>query len=302
MASQTSYYTDTSVREDLLAIITNITPTETQLMSGLQTSTAKSVRHEWLEDTLASVKFNQYVEGVDASYAVTDPTRTINYCQIIRQGFDVSDTQQAVDHAGFADRYAYEAGKAMRIWKNDAEYSVLLNSLNCGSATVARTMKGIMNFIVATNITNQSGISMSETNLIGYLQRVWSYGGEVDEVYVGAILKKRIDGFTANSTKNVDSADRRLVNAVDVYESSFAPLVKIFLHRYVNQVALTKTIANADNVIGIDSDKYAISYMRKPKLRELSKTGDSTKGEVVGELTLEDRAGGKCGFWGADHF
>lgn len=302
MAKATTYYTDSSVREDLLAIITNITPTDTQLMTGLQISSAKSVRHEWLEDTLAAVKFNSYVEGADASFAVTDPSRTINYTQIVRQGFEVSDTQEAIDHAGFADRYAYEAGKAMKTWKNDAEYSVLLNSLNCGSATVARTMCGILNWVVATNVTSQSGISMSENNLVNYLQRVWNYGGEIDEVYVGAILKRRIDGFTAGATKNLDQSDRRLISAIDVYESSFAPIVKIFLHRYMNQVALTKTIANADNILGIDSDKYAIAYMRKPKLREISRTGDATHGEIVGELTLEDRAGGKCAFLGSDHF
>jgi hypothetical protein len=239
---------------------------------------------------------------VDASYAVTDPTRDINYCQIVRRGFDVSDTQDAVDHAGFSSRYSYEASKAMKAWKNDAEYSVLLNSLNCGSATVARTMKGIVNWIVATNVTNQSGTSLSESNLLDYLARVWNYGGSVDEIYVGATLKRRIDGFTANSTKNVDTKDRRLINAVDVYESSFAPLVKIFLHRYVNEDAVLSGVANANNIVGIDSSKYAVSYLRKPYIRKLAKTGDSEKGEIVGELTLEDRVGGKCAFLGQLHF
>jgi azurin len=55
-------------------------------MTGLGTSTASSVRHEWLADTLSAVKRNAYAEGIDASYAVTDPTRVINYTQIIRQG------------------------------------------------------------------------------------------------------------------------------------------------------------------------------------------------------------------------
>jgi len=301
MASSTTYYTDESVREDLLDLITNITPTETQLMSGLQTTSASSVRHEWLEDTLEAAKFNFYVEGADASYAVTDPTRDINYCQIIRQGFSVSDTQESVDHAAFADRKAYEAAKAMKVWKNDAEYSILLNSLNCGSASVGRTMKGIYNWIVATNVTNQSGTSLSESNLLDYLAEVWAYGGEIDEVYVGGTLKRRIDGFTANSTKNVNSNDRRLVNAVDVYESSFAPLVKVFLHRYVDTAAQGIDSTTHD-IIGIDSDKYAVSYLRKPYMRDLSKIGDAERAEIVGEITLEDRAGGKCAFLGHQHF
>lgn len=301
MGAQTSYYTDASVREDLLEVITNISPTETQIMSGLPTTSATSVRHEWLEDTLQAAKFNSYVEGVDASYAVTDPTRDINYCQIIRQGFSVTDTQGTMDHAGFADRQAYEAAKAMKIWKNDAEYSILLNSLNCGSATVGRTMKGIYNWVVATNVTNQSGTSLSESNLLDYLAEVWNYGGEIDEVYVGATLKRRIDGFTAGSTKTVPQADRRLVNAIDVYESSFAPLVKVFLHRYADTVAQAIDPTTHD-IIGIDSDKYAVSYLRKPFSRDLAKTGDAENAEIVGELTLEDRVGGKCAFIGAQHF
>lgn len=301
MASATTYYSDGSVREDLLDVITNISPTETQIMSGLQTTTAKSVRHEWLEDTLAAAKFNFYVEGADASYAVTDPSRDINYCQIIRQGFSVTDTQETMDHAGFADRKAYEAAKAMKIWKNDAEYSVLLNSLNCGSSTVARTMKGIYNWVVATNVTNQSGTSLSENNLLDYLAEVWNYGGEIDEVYVPGTLKRRIDGFTSGATKTVPQADRRLINAVDVYESSFAPLVKVFLHRYVDTVAQAIDPTTHD-IVGIDSSKYAISYLRKPSMRDLAKTGDSEQAEIVGELTLEDRAGGKCAFIGAQHF
>jgi hypothetical protein len=302
MAYQTSYYTDSSVREDLLDIITNLTPRETQLMTGLQTTTAKSVRHEWLKDTLSAAKFNSYVEGVAASYAVTDPSRLINYCQIIRAGFSVSDTQDAVDHAGFSDRYSYEASKAMKVWKNDAEYSILLNSLNCGSASVGRTLQGIYQWVSLTNATNQSGTSLSEANLLDYLARCWNQGTNVDEVYVPATLKRRIDGFTANSTKNVNSNDRRLVNAVDVYESSFAPLVKIFLHRYVNSDAYVATIANGNNIMGIDSTMYAVSYLRKPAIRDLAKTGDSNEGEVVGEITLEDRSNGLGGFIGQAHF
>jgi len=48
MALDIAYtYNDEALREDLLSIITNLSPTETQLLSGLGTSTAKSIRHEW---------------------------------------------------------------------------------------------------------------------------------------------------------------------------------------------------------------------------------------------------------------
>ncbi len=92
-----TYAYDASVREDLLGVITNIAPRETQLMTGLGSSTATAIRHEYLEDTLSAVKSNAYAEGADASFVAVDPTRVHNYTQIIRQGYQVSDTQQAVD-------------------------------------------------------------------------------------------------------------------------------------------------------------------------------------------------------------
>lgn len=41
-------YDDPALREDLLDLLTNLSPRNTQLTSGLGTSTAKSIRHEWL--------------------------------------------------------------------------------------------------------------------------------------------------------------------------------------------------------------------------------------------------------------
>ena len=280
----------------------NISPKVTQLSSGLGTSSAKAIRHEWLVKSLGAVKSNAYVEGADASYAVQDPTREINYCQIVRQGYEVTDTERAVNRAGYADRMAEEASDAMATWKNDLELAILQGSLACGSTTAARSMKGIRNWIVATNVTNQSGISLAEATFVAYLERVWNYGAEVDEIYVGAKLKSRINSWTASATKNMDAADKRIVNAIDVYESSFAPIVKIFLHRYADEEAMRATVANSHMIIGIDSQYYKTAYLRKPYTRDLAKDGDAERAEVVGEVTLEDRTGGKAGFVGEYHF
>ena len=56
--AQSLTYHDQALREDLLGIITNLSPSETQLISGLGTSKATSIRHEWLIDTLGDVKAN----------------------------------------------------------------------------------------------------------------------------------------------------------------------------------------------------------------------------------------------------
>jgi len=76
------------------------------LVSGLGTSTADSIRHEWLVDTLNTVKLNAQIEGQAITYHnLTNPSRLSNYTQIFKQGYKVSDTERAVNEAGFDDRY-----------------------------------------------------------------------------------------------------------------------------------------------------------------------------------------------------
>ena len=174
-------YDDSSIREDLLAIITNLDYKEYQLVSGLGTSKAKDILHIWLTDTLKTVGNNAYVEGVDASYPDrTDPARLFNYCQIVRVGYDVSDTERSVDNAGFNDRFAYEATKAMKEFKQDAEYALMRSSLVCGSGSSARQLEGIKRWLISNaaggNYTAQSGVSLTENILNDYLENVGDDG------------------------------------------------------------------------------------------------------------------------------
>lgn len=274
-------YDDNSRREDLLGIITNLDYNQYQLMSGLAQGQAKDILHQWLKDTLKSPGQNAFVEGVDASYPDrTDPTRVTNWCQIVRIGFDVSDSERSINPAAFNDRYSYESEKAMKEWKQDGEFAVMRGSMVCGSGSAARQMKGIKNWLTLS--TSQSGVSLTEAILNDYLQNVWNLGTEVNAVYVPMYLKRKISGFTAGSTKFTESIDRRLVAAVDVYQADAARMVKLFPHRYV-------TVSGDTNydIVGINEDNFRLAFLRKPELRELAKTGDSTKAEIVGEFTLE---------------
>jgi len=288
-------YDDEAMREDLLGVLTNLTPTETQLVSGLGVSKASNIHHEWLMDTLNAVKVNAYIEGTDASYAdLTHPTRLTNTCQIFREAFKVSDTEKSVNTAGFSDRYAYEATKALKELKNDMEYALMRGTIVCGDATAAaRTLRGIKYSL--SLITAQSGVSLTEAILNDYLQNVWAEGTEVNALYGGMYLKRKISAFTANSTMNLDAKDRRLVNAIDIYQADAARLVKLFAHRYVYVSGDT----NYD-LVGINEDLFRVAYLRKPFTRELAKTGDAEKGEVGCECTLENLHY-NAGFWSSQH-
>lgn len=270
-----------AVKEDLLDILTNLTPSDNQLVTGLGTSVAKSTRHEWLTDTLSAVKNNAFAEGATATqHTLTNPTRLLNYTQISRQGFSVSDTERAVNTAAFGDRYSYEAQKAMKMLKNDMELAIMAGSLLCGSASVIGQCRGVKNWL--SLVTSQSGISFSEAIFNDYLQNVWDNGTEVNAAYVPMAIKRRIAGWVGNATaKNINVTDKRLVNSVSVYEADAAKTVKLFPHRYVNTGAVN------NDVVLINEDLFKVAYLRKPFSRELAKTADSTEGEIVTEYTLE---------------
>ena len=297
MAGDLGYtYQDAAMREDLLGIITNLSPTETQLFSGLATSKAEQIRHEWLIDTLGTVKDNAQLEGAAATYhTVTDPTRLYNYTQLIKQGYRISDTEREVNTAGFEDRYRYEQVKAMKNWKNDAEYALMRGSLASGQTDVARRMRGVKASL--SLITSQSGVSLLEVALNDYFQAVWDNTSTmVNAVYCPMYMKRKISGYTAGATKNIDNKDKRLINTVDVYEADAASIVKLFAHRYVS---ISGTDTNY-GVVCINEDLFRVAHLRKPFLQDIAKTGDFTGGNVVGELCLENLHY-NAGYWADQH-
>jgi hypothetical protein len=273
-----------ALREDLLDLLTNLSPRETQLVSGLGQTSAKSIRHEWLIDSLNAVKDNAQLEGASITYHnVSNPSRLANYTQIFKQGFKVSDSERAVDEAGFSDRYNYEKTKALALLKNDMEYAVMRGSLVSGSGSGARKLCGVKASL--SLITAQSGTSMTEAMLNSYLQLVWDNTNvEVDAIYVDMYMKRKISAFTAGLTKNISADDKRLVASVNVYEADAARLVKVFAHRYVT---ISGTDTNHD-LLGINEDKFKIAYLRKPEVKEADGTGDDfSGGNIVTEITVE---------------
>lgn len=278
------HYDDRAVREDLTDFIENLSPTESTLYSGLGKVKANQPYHQWLNDSLRSVGTNGQVEGFTPAYAArTRPTRTGNYTQIISVEVEVTETEREALQAGFADRYSYELDKGMKEWVNDVEYALMRGGLVSGTGSASRFMRGFK-ASVTTNVTSQSGISLSEQQLNDYLQTAWNQSRVVpDEVYVGGPLKRRISGFTAGSTKFTKVEDKRLINTVSVYESDFG-VIKVLLHRYIT---VSGDVNN--DILGIKAELNKIAQLRPPKHQPMAKVADSTRGMIVGELTLEHR-------------
>ena len=289
MAYGLQTYQDSSRREDLLDIISDVSPDENPLSTMFGTTTASQTLHEWVEDYLgrpSSVSAD--IEGAAASYAdLTQPARRNNVTQVISTTFRVSGTERAVDVAGMSDPFSYQGDKALRDWKNKLEYSILRGSRASGDSGVARQMAGIQNIVTSHYTARLSGTSLSETefnDMVFDVANDVGAGDVFDTVITTLRLKQKISTFTAGSTRYVDAKDKRLTRPVMVYESDFG-VHKIFGHKDVSSAAATP----GPYILGLKEDAWKIAYLRKPERILLAKDGDRDNGMIVGEATLEFR-------------
>jgi hypothetical protein len=290
-------YGETARRESLLDVLTNVDPTEGRLLKNLQKSTAYNTLHEWPIDTLEAVGANSQPEGADApTDGGTDPSRANNITQIFAKTAIVTGTEQAVRHAGFSDRMAYEIMKKMKALNNDIEFALVRGSVASGVASVAgasgRRLAGMKN-LITTNTSNYSGVSLTETIFNDILAAAWNQGGNINTVLTTMGGKRRVSAFTAGNTKEVAATDNLLVNSINVYQSDAAGSVKIFAHRYVTVSGDYGTTATPGyDLLAIQDDTWAVAFLqgREPQTVDLARTGDAIKKEIITELTLEARA------------
>ena len=97
-------------------------------------------------------------------------------------------------------------------------------------------------------------------------------------VMTGPFNKTVISGFTGNSTRVDKGEDKKLVAAIDIYESDFGAL----------NIVPNRCRRERD-VFVLDSEFWEVAYLRPFQQFELSKTGDSEKRQMIAEYTLVAR-------------
>jgi hypothetical protein len=267
------------LREDLLDIITDLSPTETPLFTGLDKGKADGVFHEFLEYSVSRASgISASTEGEDDSFsALSTPSRNINFVQEITKPYKVSWIQAKSDNAG-GDELARRRSEAMKNWKLAFEYSLINGSGNSGASNTARVMKGLL-VAITTNVTNFSAASMTETKFNDFLQMAWNNAeDDTFEAYLDMRLKRVVSGYTAGLTKNINSEDKRLINQVDIYESDVAKTVKLFAHR---------ELTGTSKFFAIQPRAFKIAMFTNPMDMDVPSQGNWTGGKVYGAGTLE---------------
>ena len=282
-------------REDLSDIIYNISPTDTPFMSSIGKEKAEGTLHEWQTDALAAAATNAQVEGDEIAFTAVVPTSRINNrTQISRKSVIVSGTQDTVNTAGRNQELAYQISKNAKELKRDMELVLCNNqSAAVGGAAAARTSSGLASWI-QTNInaigangavggtdtpgilrTNGAQRAFTEAQLKGVAASTWNSGGDPSMIMLGSFNKQKLSGFTGGSTKMTQADDKKLVAAIDIYESDFGSMTVV-----------PNRFSRSRDVFVLQPDMWAVAYLRDFQMIDLAKTGDAEKKAMLAEYTL----------------
>jgi hypothetical protein len=294
-------YDARGIREDLQDIIYDISPEETPLYSACAKLKATNTFHEWQTDALRSSAANAHVEGDETTAEARSATSRLgNYTQIFKNAVSVPDTDDGLNKAGRAKEIAYQTLKIAKEQKLDIEKALFDNNARvAGNSTTARELAGAPAWLITNTVfgANEGAdatgdgtdartdetttlTAFSQTKFDTVMQSIWEQGGKPDVVYLSAFQMNKALAFTGmnNQRSTIGAAvggTNAVVNAIDVYVTPWGT------------VEFTPTRENRSrDVFIMQSDMWAVGVLRATRNTPLAKTGDSTRRQVVTELTL----------------
>ncbi len=315
-------YDTTGEREDLTELISMISPTETPFFSMIPRGTASGRKHEWQMDSLSVAADNAVAEGQKVgAVAEVEPTiRVANYLQISTKAISITGTLEVVNKAGRNSELSYQLAKRSKELKRDMEYTMIGQSAvtNMGSVvgvsgTARRSAAVQAQFheewtqaygtaLPGSNISRGTGAgddggwdgtlwdppvdgtqrALLESTLKGVIQGAWHNGGDPTIIMVGPFNKTVISEMTGGSTRFDKGEDRRLVAAIDIYESDFGT------HRVV-----PNRFTRERDVLVLTPELFSLDFLRGFRQHNLAKVGDSEDRQLLVEWTskLTNNAG-----------
>lgn len=307
-------YDSKTIREDLSDAENMISPTETPFISSIAgKGTASNTKYEWPVVELGAVDANNAVPEGEDTPSVDSPNvalRMINYTQIMDKVVKVTDTSQRVDGAAKVEKLAKQISYKLKELKRDKETIFLANQaavVGAAAGATTRKLAGFEAFIITNSSRGATGAAPTLSNttdgfpnaahtpgtaraitediLNTVMQSCWTQGGEVKYGLVGPSTKRTISKtFNGYATKYKDADDKKLVNAIDVYESDFGQ-IQIVPDRF----------SNAASMLFIDPEYVKVVDLQPTRQLELARTGHTENRLIQYEGTLEVGNQKSCG-------
>ena len=271
-------YDQVGKKESVADIISDITPFDTPAMTMFKDEKVGARTFSWLEDSLEAAGSNAAVEGADATMAtLIDAVERTNNTQILTKAFQVSATADAVGTYGRAKETAHQLGKALKEIKRDAEFALVGADQAAvgGSSSVARQMASAINQI--STVEAGGTAALTEAMLLSAGQTAYNNGSDVDTFMIKPADAQIVAGFSASAGRNREIAQgKTLVNAIDLYVSPYGEY-RVVLNRHLE----------SSHALLIDPSMFKTCTLRPFTRTLLSKSGDSDKHFVVGEMSVK---------------
>jgi hypothetical protein len=207
----------------------------------------------------------------------TDRVARFNYTQIFGpMAVKSSETEIVVRKYGVANEFDHQA--AMRTMEVGLSIEqALWYAVRAEDVTNKwRTMNGILNHITqSTNINSTTG-PLTEAKELDQLQELWNQGGRPDVLAVSGSVKRYISTWTSTAQIQIQRADGTRGLQVDVFESDFGT-IRLLKNRQLN----------VKDAVNFERSQATIRPLRPATFEMLAKTGDSRKGQIVSELSLQ---------------
>jgi hypothetical protein len=285
---------------DLSEIIYDISPTDTPFLTMCKRAKATQTIHEWTTDALAAPADNAWIEGAETNvFEGSAVEEKHNHTQILKKAVQVTGTAQAIKEVGVANQYRRQLAQRMKELKKDLEYALLANQIdNAATTATARKLRGLPCFIdknvdlgaggavatAAAPVTAGTLRALDEDMLRDVIRQCYEAGGNVDRIMSAPIIRSQVSKLLRSDDNRTDNIKNTEVTAtVEVYVSDYGN-IKIIPNRVQANVPYSKSA-----IYLLDPEYWAVAYLRSFREEQLAKTGDSMKGHIIVEPTLEAR-------------
>lgn len=291
-----------------LSDVVDITDTwEVPIYSWLNKGKCVSTNPTWEKDVIRAAGENIKAEGSDYEFnATTPPVKVGNHTQIMSDSWIVSNTQEVVDNAGQYERTKQAKLNVGLALKKDVELAIVTNNASVGGAT--REFGGLPTWL-ETNVSRGSGgtnggyssgtgltvaagagtqRAMTKTLIDGVLQSGAASGAKLRDIFGSLYLKSVFVTIMSDSAvapfrySVTDGKNNTMIANADYYEG---PHGRVMFHPNP-QMSLAAGVAR--NLFFLDKEKVEFLWLRKlANDPNLAKTGDNSKGVIIGEGTLK---------------
>lgn len=260
-----------SLSNELVVLGIQSTPLTSLLLSKGSIEKAMSTVYTWREKTIDNTEDITFAEGSETTVFQQSVKRELsNILQIFKKAVSISGTAEAMQRNKFSE----EVSDRLLELKINLEKTLINGLKDDASVTGIRKMSGIIEFADTANaVTTNDGVSA----LLEGMRKMWDNDLSEGQYYafVNADIKEQIDThYQGNYSYQHKTTNFGLL--VETVNTNYGT-VNLVLSKHVP----------ADKIV-LFNDKYVdMVTLREVHFEGLAKTGDSTKGHVVGEYSLK---------------